>query len=153
MPNDNNPVSAVKRAAVEAVEVTKPVNVVFGVVLSVKPLKINIEQKMDLGEKQLILTRNVTDYTVEITLDHETEPALTTHAHSYSGNTGSAGSGPHVHEYSGETGPTNLTHTHAYKGKKTFTIHNALKVGERVVLLRIQKGKKFIVLDRLEVTE
>lgn len=153
MPNDNNPVSAVKRAAVEAVEATKPVNVVFGVVLSVKPLKINIEQKMDLGEKQLILTRNVTDYTVEISLDHETEPALTTHTHFYSGNTGSAGSGPHVHGYSGETGPTNLTHTHAYKGKKTFTIHNALKVGERVVLLRIQKGKKFIVLDRLEVTE
>lgn len=133
-------------------EATKPVNVVFGVVLSVEPLKINVEQKMDLGEKQLILTRNVTDYTVEITLDHKTEPALGDHAHSYSGNTGSAGSGPHVHGYSGETDPANLTHTHDYKGKKTITIHNALKVGDRVVLLRIQRGKKFIVLDRLEVT-
>lgn len=153
MPNDNNPVSAVKRAAVEAVNATKPVNIMFGVVLSVEPLKIQLEQKAILGQKMLALTRNVTDYTVEISLDHETEPALNTHVHSYSGNTDSAGSGPHAHGYSGETTPTNLTHTHAYKGKKTFTIHNALKVGERVVLLRIQGGKKYIVLDRLEVTE
>ena len=136
MPSEHNPVSAVKRAAIEAVEATKPVNV---------------EQKLELGEKQLILTRNVTDFTVEISLDHKTEAALGEHTHSYSGNTTSAGSGPHTHGYSGETAAVNLNHVHEYKGKKTITIHNALKVGDRVVLLRIQRGKKFIVLDRLEV--
>jgi len=48
-----------KRAALEVQEASKPVNVYFGEVVSVKPLKINVEQKMVLGEGQLILTRNV----------------------------------------------------------------------------------------------
>lgn len=144
-----SPVDVVKRAALEAVEASKPVNVLFGTVVSVSPLKIDVEQKMTLGEKQLILTRNVTDYDVSMTIDHQTESALTTHTHSYSGNVDSGGPGPHAHSYTGETDPTDLSHVHKYKGTKVFRIHNALKIGERVVLIRVQGGKKFLVIDRL----
>jgi len=35
-----------------------------------------------------------------------------------------------------------------FKGRKKFIIHNNLSVGEKVVLLRMQGGQKFIVLDR-----
>ena len=41
---------AVKRAAVEAVDAKKPVLVLFGTVISDSPLKIQVEQKLTLGE-------------------------------------------------------------------------------------------------------
>jgi 16S rRNA C1402 (ribose-2'-O) methylase RsmI len=66
-------VKTIKKAALEAVESTKPVNVYFGTVESASPLKINVEQKMVLGESQLILTRNVTEYTSMITVQQSTE--------------------------------------------------------------------------------
>ena len=33
--------------------------------------------------------------------------------------------------------------------KEQMTIHNALEKGEEVVLLRMQGGQKYIVLDRI----
>lgn len=116
----------IKRSAVEAVEAGKPVNIVFGKVTSASPLKILVDQKMTLGAAQLVLTRNVTTFTVSETVDHITE------------NTG-GGSGD----------ASFASHNHAYKGTKSFTIHNALKAGEEVVLIRMQGGQKFIVIDRL----
>ena len=62
----NELVETLKRAAVEAMEAKKPVNVYFGEVVSAAPLKINVEQKMVLGEKQLILSRNVTNFKTSI---------------------------------------------------------------------------------------
>ena len=55
-------VKTMKKAALDAMESSKPVAVYFGEVQSVSPLKINVEQKMILGEAQLILSRNVTDF-------------------------------------------------------------------------------------------
>ena len=40
-------------------------------------------------------------------------------------------------------------HVHDYKGRKTFTVHLGLAVGESVMLLRCQEGQKFIIIDRL----
>ena len=61
-------VEKIKKAAQEANEAAKPVNVCFGEVVNKSPLKINVEQKMVLGEKQLVLTRNVTDYMTTVTV-------------------------------------------------------------------------------------
>ena len=55
-------IETMKRAALEAQEASRPVNVCCGEVISGSPLKIKVEQKLLLGEKQLVLTRNVTDY-------------------------------------------------------------------------------------------
>ena len=66
MPDANELVETLKRAAVEAMEATKPVNVYFGEVISSSPLKINVEQKMILSEKQLILSRNVTNFKTKL---------------------------------------------------------------------------------------
>lgn len=55
----------IKRLAVSAVDAGKPCGVFFGTVKSAKPLEISIEQKLTLGEGQLILTRAVTDYELE----------------------------------------------------------------------------------------
>lgn len=103
-----NAVEIVKRAAVEAVEAGKPVQVTIGTVLSTSPLKIQSEQKAIYTSKMLILTRNVTDFEVDMTVN---DTALR---------------------------------------RNTFKVHNALRNGEKVLLLRVQQGKKFVVIDRMK---
>lgn len=101
-----NMVELVKKAALDAVEASKPVQVLYGVVTSSSPLKIQVDQKAIYTEKMLILTRNVTNYSV--------------------------------------------TATNSQIGTVTLTLNNALKTGERVLLVRVQGGKKFAVLDRVK---
>lgn len=129
MPDANGLVDTLKRSAVEAVEAGKPVNVYFGEVISVSPLKINVEQKMILGEKQLILSRNVTNFKTKIT-------AGNIQNYYYTGDINSG------------TAPVSPSHIHAV-GTIEITVHNGLAVGDKVIILRQQKGQKFIVIDRM----
>ena len=123
-----NAVEVVKRAAVEAVEAGKPVVLLFGKVISDSPLKIQVDQKTILTEKMLILTRNVTDFQVDMSVSHITENRA-------------GGSGY----------PAFASHNHDYKeGRKKFTVHNSLVKGDEVVLARVQKGKRYVVLDRVK---
>ena len=108
----NELVRAVKQAAVEAVKADGPMAVSFGTVTSASPLKIQVDQKKTLTEAQLILTNNVRDFNVDMTVDHQTE--------SQSGGSGEAAF---------------AAHQHAYKGRKTFKVHLALKAGEKVILI------------------
>ena len=130
MADANELVETLKRAAVEAIEAKKPVNVYFGEVVSVAPLKINVEQKMVLGEKQLILSRNVTNFKTSITGGNIKN-------YYYTGSTTDSG-----------TAPVSPSHVHAV-GKIEITVHNGLVVGDEVILIRQQEGQKFIVLDRI----
>ncbi len=117
---------SVKKLAIEVVESTNPVNVVYGKVVSSSPLKINIDNKLILGNNQLVLTRNVTDFYTDMTVDHLTENK-------------SGGSGDSAFS----------SHNHGYVGRKIFLIHNSLIVGDEVLLLRVQGGQKYVVIDRL----
>lgn len=127
MSNYTDLIKAMKKASLEAVESSKPVNVVFGKVTSASPLKILVEQKITLGEAQLILCRHVTDYDNEITVvDWNTE------------------------NKSGGGGDDSFaSHNHELVGRKKIIVHNQLKQGEEVVLIRQQSGQKYIVIDRL----
>ena len=138
-------VKTIKRAAIDAMESTKPVNVYFGVVETAKPLTINVEQKMILGEKQLILTRNVTEYTTMVTVQWGTEKEETTHKHQLK-NISTDDGAKIVSAY---TETQNVKHTHDIEGTKQMTIHNALEKGEQVILIRQQGGQKYIVIDRI----
>ena len=131
-----NAVEAVKRAAIEAVEAGKPVQLVFGQVISTSPLKIQVDQKAIYTEKMLVLTRNVTDYEVDMTVSHKTE--IITHGH------------PVVDTYKGGGTALEIDHDHPYQGRKKFLVHNALVVGDQVVLARVQGGRRFVVLDRIQ---
>lgn len=121
-----------KQTSIEANETTKPVAIMFGQVISSNPLKIKIDQKLTLTESFLILTKSVIDYSVNMTVNHSTESY--THSHGY------------MDDSSSRTTDSN-THSHDYIGTKKYTIHNKLQVDDNVLLLRIQGGKKFIVLD------
>ena len=130
MPDAIGLVSAMKRAAREEREASKPVNMVFGEVISVSPLQINVEQKMVLGAKQLVLSRNVTEHTVKITGGNIQNYYYT-------------GTPPNA-----STVPVDPSHKHAV-GTIEITVHNGLAVGDEVILARQQEGQKFIVLDRI----
>lgn len=120
-----NIVELIKQAALEAVMESKPTAITYGDVTSVSPLTITVDQKLILKQAQLILTNSVKDYEVYMTMDHLTEAT------------------------SGGTGDSSFaSHTHAYKGKKKFLVHNALKVGDKVMLLQMQGGQKYIVMER-----
>lgn len=163
MLDTNDLLNTIKKAATEAVEASKPVAILFGKVTSASPLKINVEQKMTLSDAQLILTRNVTDYNINMTVDHTTGTTNLNANHSHnasvevnvnstiSPNDNNARITNNVNaSVEIENASINLNHSHSYKGKKSFTVHNSLVQGDEVILLRMQGGQKYIVLDRVK---
>lgn len=104
----------------------KPTTISFGVVTNEEPIEITIDQKLRLTKEFLILTRNVTDYDVDMTVNHTTEKMQ-----------------------AGGKDPSFKPHKHAYKGRKKFKVHNRLLKGENVLMLRMQGGQKYIVIDRI----
>lgn len=120
MPNAVELTKAIKRAAVDAVNALNLVEIRFGKVIGASPLKILIEQKMTLGEAQLILCRNVTDYKTYIS-----ENA--------------------VESESGDFGEDSA----AEGDKKEVVVHNGLETGDEVILIRVQGGQKYVVLDKI----
>lgn len=143
MANANGLVEAMKRAARDEREASKPVNVLFGEVISKTPLKINVEQKMILNEKQLVLARNVTDFVTMVSINWESENEKQEHRHDISAQTDDGDA------LNGTTETQSEKHTHIMAGKKQITIHNRLDVGDEVILIRQQEGQKFIVIDRI----
>lgn len=137
----NDFLKLMKKTAVDAVNASKPADMVFGKVISASPLKIKVDQKLILTSAQLVLSRNVTDYRLSVTLDLETSSSLSTHTHDIKTNSGS--------DADFVTVETDLSHTHKVNGIKTMTVHNALKVGEEVILMQVSGGQKYIVIDRI----
>lgn len=107
--------------------------VVFGNVTRVNPLEITLDQKVKLPEAFLTLTNAVKDHAVDITVSWQT--VENTHKHG-NGNQGQ---------------PTaEATHKHDISGRKKIIVHNGLTLGERVILLRVEGGQNYIVLDRVD---
>lgn len=125
----------IKQIATDAVNAGDPTRVTFGTVISASPLKIKVDQKITLTKEFLVLTRNVTDFTTKASLKWETEDKTVEHFHTTE---------------EGDTSTEDIEHKHdIIIEKKDITIHNALKVGEEVILIQVQGGQKYIVLDRV----
>ena len=99
-----NLLETIKTAAIDAVNVTKPVEIVLGIVLSTQPLKIELEQKLSLSEAFVIVPEELTDRTVKIIIDDV---------------------------------------------EKEIEIKNALQVGDKLALAKIQGGQKYLIISRL----
>lgn len=110
----------IKKVAMDAVYQSEPSTFVFGTVISASPLKIQIDQKMLLTKEFLVLTKNVVNYEVEVEVDWETEEETCT-----------------------------VGHKHKLIGKKKMKIFNALKVQDKVILIKQQGGQKYLVLDKV----
>lgn len=94
----------IKKLALEAITEGKPVNITYGTVKTINPLSIEVENLKILPKEFFVLSRNVTNYKENITMDGV---------------------------------------------NKTIIINNELKVGEKVILIRLQGGQDYLVLDRM----
>lgn len=127
-----------KQIAKDEIENGDPMILQTGTVIQVNPIHIRVDDKITHREERgdLILTRLVKDYEVDITVQHSTDSIYkewdTNHAHP---DVGMA------------TIP--IDHEHEYRGRKKIIMHLALKVGENVLLLRENGGQRYIVLDRV----
>ena len=99
-----------------------------GTVISAAPLKIQMvnDEKLIINERVTIVPWQLTDYNTEVTVNWSTENA-------------SGGSGYAAY----------ASHNHGIVGRKKITVHNALKVGDKVHVLSLNHGKLYYVLDRV----
>lgn len=63
----------IKLAALDALDKNSLADICIGTVTAINPFKIMLEQKLELDERFFILTRNVTDFKVDICLKLEEE--------------------------------------------------------------------------------
>ena len=117
----------INKAAMEAVSNSAPADIVYGTVLSVSPLSVYVDQKKTLEAEFLVLTRNVTDFDTEVTVNWRTE------------NTSGGGGGYDAFS----------SHSHAISGRKPIRVHNALKVGEKVAMIQMPGGQEYLIIDRV----
>lgn len=106
----------IKQAALDAVNSSQPVNILFGKVTSVSPLKIQVNPKLTLGAGNLVVAGNLSKHSTTCTV---------------SGSTGS---------FDG--------HHHSVSIPVTVTFDNSLKKGDSVILVRMQGGNTYLVLDK-----
>lgn len=124
--------NVIKKLAVDAGEESAPVVLLYGIVESSNPLKINVDQRLPLTEDFLILTNNVKDYKTKISFNN---PGIKNIVKNYSMD---------------NTVGTNYKLAFQDSSvENEVTIYNGLKKGEKVILLRVQGGQQYIVLDRV----
>ncbi|MBQ9346429.1 MAG: DUF2577 domain-containing protein [Oscillibacter sp.] len=130
--------------------------ILIGTVTGTNPLRIQIEgdEKLVIGGSNTIIPQHLTDYTTKATfeLDEGTIDSVTegngshTHTNGEHGGHGIGGTGRHTHGPDG-THPHHLVTFALTRG--TLTVHNALQSGEMVLVLSINNGKRYFVLDRM----
>lgn len=69
MLDTNDLLVAIKKAAIDAVENIKPVNIAFGKIESIDPLSVNVENKLKLSSEQLIMRDIFKEYELECEVD------------------------------------------------------------------------------------
>ena len=119
-------IDIMKRAAKDMYDNEQPTDLRFGTVVSVSPLKIQVTNLFTIPQSMLVVPKHLTDYEVEVTVDWTTENK-------------SGGSGDSAF----------ASHNHNVKGKKKIKVHNALKNGDKVALIRKHGGQSFYILDRI----
>lgn len=140
---------ALKLLAVGAVNSTKPSTYLYGTVVSVEPLKIQISSNIVLSQSFLTLSNNVTDHYEDLTVSFQTEEDKflnPMHTHPYEDT---QPNGQPAAKVTQTTADFDTTHKHEIKHKIKVFRHLGLKVNEKVVLLQMAGGKQFYVLDRV----
>lgn len=141
-------------------QASQPTDLVMGTVTSVSPLEVSINNmQAPLRSQVLYLTEPVVEKKIPI-LDHIHHINSLSHTHSeYHGTTGSGltGSYPTLTSLVSEGANSDQTQNIiCYEHGKPLPIENgfiilnrALEVGDKVILLRVQHGQKFIILSRV----
>jgi hypothetical protein len=176
MAGENFLAQVIATVAHNAEEAGKPATLEFGEVVSEEyaPLEIQIHDKLVLDENFLELTNAVKDHWVDVEVYWETiddNDLSEFQANHYNNvathNANAAKYNRHIHK--GCTDPDKTTtgtlknasdemaevkthhtwHLHNIAGRKWMRVYNGLHKGEKVVLLRMRGGQKYLVLDRI----
>lgn len=118
--------NVIKEAAVAAQDANVQTALCYGRVTSANPLKIMVDNKFELSSEFLIVPKHLTNRTVKMKFNAETEATE---------------GGVDVGEFD--------SHSHAFIGVKDVEIQEGLKSGESVMLLRMQGGQSYFVVGRL----
>ena len=114
-------IDVIKRASLEAMYNSQICDLRIGTVTSINPLNVSVTPIFSLKEPMLIVPQRLTDYEIEVTTDG----------------------------YGWET-TLEAEHTHEIEQtKRKIKVHGALKVGDKVALLRKQGGQSYFILDKL----
>lgn len=128
-------IDIMKRAAIDAVNNAQPCDLRYGTVVAVDPLEIKVTNVLTLPEEVLTVPQHLTDYEVEVTV--------------------TSGYGWKTEEQTNGTDGTELLrHNHDHNitiNKQKMLIHNKLKVGDKVSMLKAVGGQAYYILDRVEV--
>ena len=119
-----------KIAASDAIENNKPCDLRYGTVISEKPLQVQITNQFVLPESILIVPQHLTDYEINVTTS-----GYGWVTDSRSGGSGDAAYASHNHDIN--------------RSETTVKVHGALKVGDKVAILRQAGGQFYYILDRL----
>ena len=122
-------IDIMKRASLDAANSVQMCDLRYGKVVSTSPLKVQVTNQFTIPQSLLVVPEHLTNHTVKVKVDW---------------STGGGGS----HDHGGET-PTEGTHSHSISGTKTMTVYGALKIGDKVALLRKQGGQSYFILDRI----
>ncbi len=126
--------NTIKQAAAGMLNDADLSDVCFGTVTSSSPLQVKVEQKFTIGAANLIVPQHLTSYTVQVTIDWETNQDTYTHKHNVEGT---------------DSSDDTRTYKLGISGTKTMTINNALKSGDSVILVKQLGGQKYLIIDRV----
>ena len=119
-----------KRASMDAMDNAQMCDLRYGKVVSTKPLKVQVTNLFIIPESLLIVPQHLTDYELKVTTS------------GYGWNTDNESGGAEMEAFD--------EHGHKInQSEKTIKVHNALKNGDKVALLRKQGGQSYFILDRL----
>lgn len=122
----------IKQTSAKAVEAGNPAQVLYGTVEKADPLEIRIHEKLKLTEDFLDVAKHLTRHERIVSIQFENPKTWT-----------EAEIGDAVKTTSSNQGFSNYEMKYA---KMIF--EDGLKIDDKVVLLRIQGGHRFYVLDR-----
>ena len=116
----------VKLACQDMLDNTQLCDLRYGKVVSTSPLKVQITNQLTIPSSLLVVPEHLTRRSVSVSVNWATS--------NESGGSGDSSFSSHDHDVS---------------GTKTMTIHNELKVGDKVALLRKHGGQSYFILDRI----
>lgn len=164
----SNLLQTIQSIAINAVAASNPASLCYGVVTSAKPLKIRLDEStLEISDAAVMLTESVVER--KITIDkhnHTIGSALVSHQHMYVNAAGAptattATTPPslkakdtvddtvlsaHFSEFGQDLTDKQVE---ADSDKVTITMTRALAKDDKVLMLRLMGGQKFVVLSRL----
>ncbi|KEF40402.1 Protein of unknown function (DUF2577) [Schinkia azotoformans MEV2011] len=123
-----------KKIAVEAVNATNPVNLIYGTVTKAKPIEIEVHSKLKLTEEFLDIAEHLTRHERIVSIEHQ---------ESANRELGDKTEMDFL-DTDDKAAPT-TSYKHSYL---KLIFEDGLKKGDKVILVRMQGGHKYIVFDR-----